>query len=67
MRESQQCPELEIDPLIPTNQPLISDPIKLSDVHRNSCTALAANSVFHPLWTWVVRMDLQTVLSADLI
>ena len=36
-------------------------------MHVNTCTALAANSVFHPQRTWVVRMDQQIVLSADLL
>ena len=41
--------------------------IRLSNMHVNTCTALAANSVFHPQRTWVVRMDQQIVLSADLL
>ena len=66
-RDRSKCPELEIDPLIPTNQPSISDPIQLSVVHVNTCTALAANTRFPSPKTWVVRMDQQTFLSANLI
>ena len=41
--------------------------IKLSVVHVNTCTALAANTRFPSPKTWVVRMDQQTFLSANLI